>query len=155
MKKVIILLSIGLFLAYNFTFAQRSQRSTPTETQEQKQEQVQEQTHTRSGNEPQQIPFADPKTKFDFRGYVVSLSKVMLGQDGRVTKEEAERLIKNGQPLALMVNKKVMLVFNADGSYASNLLARLAPFNTIGVKGKRLTRAGITFIQAADMQPIN
>ncbi len=155
MKKILILLSLGLILINTLTFAQRSQRSTPTETQQQPQEQIQEQTQTRSGNQAQQMPFADPKTKFNFRGYVVSLSKVMLGQEGRVTKEEAEALVKNGQPLALMVNKKVMLVFNADGSYASNLLAKLAPYNTIGVIGKKLTRSGITFIQAADMQPIN
>lgn len=87
----------------------------------------------------------------EFKGKVVSINKIVVGQDASIDKAKATTLFEKSQPLGLMVGTgkkaKLYVVFNSDGTYAGKKMAELAD-GEITIKGKTKTMQGLQVIIA-------
>lgn len=91
---------------------------------------------------------SDAQSK-EFKGKVVSINKIVVGQEAGIDKAKATTLFEKSQPLGLMVGTgkkaKLYLVYNSDGSYAGKKMAELADGEVV-VKGKTKTVQGLQII---------
>jgi len=87
----------------------------------------------------------------DYTGKVVSLNNVVIGQDGSLSKEQAQKLVERAQPLAFMVgtgkSAKLYIVFNADGTYSGKKLAEMADGELV-ITGKVKVQNGMNLLIA-------
>lgn len=150
MKRIALMVAVLVFVSSIAAFAQRNKPTNEPKTE------VKTETTTQTQQQVKNpMPSKTTTQKFNFKGYVVSLNEIITGQDGRITNEEAAKLVANGQPLAFMSGKKLYFVFMSDGTFAGNMLSKHASSKEIGINGKKKTSKGITYIQANDIQTIN
>lgn len=87
----------------------------------------------------------------EYVGKIVSINKIIVGQDASVDKAKATTLFEKSQPLGLQVGEgkkaKLYVVFNSDGTYAGKKLAELAD-GKVAVKGKTKSVQGLQVIIA-------
>lgn len=80
------------------------------------------------------------------KGTVVSLNDLVLSGTGKVTKEQAQTLADNGNPIVFKVGKKIYFVYNEDGTFAGKRLAKYANNEFVGIVGKTKKVKGIDII---------
>ncbi len=82
------------------------------------------------------------------KGQVISLNDLVLNGNGRVTKEQAQELANNGNPIVFLSNRTVYFVYNEDGSFAGKRLANFANNKTVGIVGITRKVNGLNIIIA-------
>jgi hypothetical protein len=80
------------------------------------------------------------------QGQVVSLNDLMMGGKGKVTKEQAQRLVETGNPVVFKSGKTIYFVYNEDGSFAGKKLANYASNEKVGIIGKTKKVNGLNII---------
>lgn len=89
------------------------------------------------------------------KGTIVSISNLAMGGTGKVTKDQAEKLVANGEPFALKVGAKIYFVLNSDGTYAGKKISKFAHNKFVGIIGKTKTAGGLNVIIMDDIQPMD
>lgn len=92
-------------------------------------------------------------------GVVVDLAKALVTDAPKLTKADAEKLVADGQTLALKVgtgkSAKYYIIVEKDGTIASKSLAKLANAKFVNVYGKTAKGAGINFIKATEIKAMD
>ncbi len=88
----------------------------------------------------------DAQAQKPIQGQVLSLNDLVIGGKGKVSKEEATKLVEKGNPLVFKSGKKIYFVYNEDGSYAGKKLANFANAEKVGIVGKTKKVQGIDII---------
>lgn len=153
MKKNVLIVALMLAFLFVQVQAQRNTKNQQPEAKTKTEQPAQVKTEPRPGSV--QAPKAEPAMKFNFKGQVVSLNKLVNSQKGEVTVDEATKMAEKGQPIVLLVNKKVHFVYNSDGSFAGMNLAKYAANKTVGIVGRKKTANGLNIIIADMIKPIN
>lgn len=99
-----------------------------------------------------QTQAATPKAVKPIKGYVASFNDLMLGNNGKVTKDEAKKLVEAGNIMVLVSGKKVYFVYNEDGTFASKKLANYANAKLVGILGKAKTVKGFNIIVSTNIE---
>jgi hypothetical protein len=129
-RSLIIVLIMLVSLA---AFAQR-QRTTATQTEEKT-------TTTTTQTTQKTEPAAEV-----IKGSIVSLKGLVLGTDGKVSKEEALKLAQKGDPVVFLHNGKVYFPFHENGAFAYEKVAELANRTNVGIVGKLQTKNGVNSV---------
>jgi len=87
----------------------------------------------------------DAQAQKPIQGQVLSLNDLVIGGKGKVSKEEATKLVEKN-PLVFKSGKKIYFVYNEDGSYAGKKLANFANAEKVGIVGKTKKVQGIDII---------
>lgn len=125
MKRNFILVLIVLVTIA--AFAQRQRTTTTTQ-------QTTAATQAAKANEP---------AAEVIKGSIVSLKGLVLGTDGKVSKEEAVKLAKKGDPIVFLHNGKVYFPFHENGAYAYEKAAEFANRDNVGIVGKLQSKNGV------------
>jgi hypothetical protein len=88
----------------------------------------------------------DAQAQKPIQGQVVSLNDIVMGGKGKVTKEQALKLVETGNPVVFKSGKKIYFVFNEDGSFAGKKLANFANSEKVGIMGKAKKVNGVDII---------
>lgn len=84
-------------------------------------------------------------------GTVVCLTDYIKGET-TISKDVAVTKAAAGDPIVLLVAKKIYFVYNEDGTFAGKNLAKFAANKKVIVKGAKKTIAGINYIISTDIQ---
>lgn len=128
-RNLIIVLIMLVSLA---AFAQR-QRTTATQTEE------------KATTTTQTTQKTEPAAEV-IKGSIVSLKGLVLGTDGKVSKDEALKLAQKGDPVVFLHNGKVYFPFHENGAFAYEKVAELANRTNVGIVGKIQTKNGINSV---------
>ena len=82
-------------------------------------------------------------------GQVVSFNDLVMGGKGKITKEQAEKLAENGNPVVFKSGNTIYFVYNEDGSFAGKKLAKYANNEKVGIIGKTKKVSGLNVIIAS------
>lgn len=83
------------------------------------------------------------------KGDVVDVVKVLRGQDGKITVDQAKSMMSKGQPVALKAdNGKIYFIYAASGAYAVRKLAMYAD-KKVEVTGTSKKVGGLNVIIAS------
>lgn len=137
MKKITIIISAILLVAFSFSYAQRQKIESSTKK-------------ATTGAAVKAAAQEESKPKADIiEGEVISLKGLVLGTDGKVSKEEAEKLAAKGDPIVFKTGGKVYFIFNENGTFAYDKLANFANRSKVGIIGKKQNNNGIYSIVAS------
>ena len=156
MRKLIALIGLFAVLFYFNSFAQEATKKAP-EKKEVKKEQP-EATKKTAKERPDIKDRIRPGQSRGFEGYVTSLTDFVAGSgENKISKEQAEKLLANGQPLVFVTASeggtgRLMFVFNTDGTYAGKSLAQNAGI-AITISGKVKNAKGLKYIIAEKIEP--
>ncbi|MDX9791561.1 MAG: hypothetical protein WC313_02730 [Candidatus Kapaibacterium sp.] len=82
------------------------------------------------------------------QGQVVSFNSIVMGGNGKVSKDEAKKLADSGNPIVFKSGNKIYFVYNEDGSFAGKKLANYASNDKVGIVGKAKKVNGVDIIIA-------
>lgn len=131
MKKVYILMAV--LMLSTVLFAQRQQ--------------IQQTTKQTTTTSAVKAAAEDSKPSAEvIKGQIVSLKGLVLGTDGKVSKDEALTLAAKGDPIVFLYNGKVYFPFHENGSFAYEKAAQYANRANVGIVGKMQTKNGVNSI---------
>lgn len=88
------------------------------------------------------------------KGYVASFNELVAGREGRVSNDDAAKLLENGHPIVFVAGNKVYFPIEANGSSAATKIAGMAEVSNIGVMGSTKSVAGVSFIVVKKARPM-
>lgn len=88
------------------------------------------------------------------KGYVASFNELVAGREGRVSNDDAAKLLENGNPIVFVAGNKVYFPIKANGSNAADQLVQMADVANIGIIGTTKSVAGVSFIVVQKARPM-
>ena len=138
---------------YSQTAQKKSLGGTPSKTDvKQDADKKQLPSQAKAGETPKKEDKKAKSAAKPIKGKVVSLTNVIMGKAGSVSKDEAMKMADKGDPIVFMVGEgkkgKIYFVYNTDGTFGSKNLAKYAANKFVGIVGKTKTVNGINYIVA-------
>lgn len=165
MKNLFITASLALALLFGAANAQEAAKktlgSTPAKTEKKVETKKEDGKKTLPAKtvapkaDAKSAKTAPKKAVKPVKGTIVSISNLAMGGTGKVTKDQAEKLVSNGEPFALKVGAKIYFVLNSDGTYAGKKIVKFAHNKFVGIIGKTKTAGGLNVIIMDDIQPMD
>lgn len=118
-----------------------------------------EETKTEMGDAPKKEAQVGPSTDFSknpLKCRIVAFDDVATGNFRKLTKPQAKDLAAKGKMLVVIdENNRVFVVYNEDGTIASNNLAKYAANEYIGILGKYKKVNGVNVIIASMIESLD